>query len=144
MPERILNDTDRSKCNGLRGRTSQRYAYLIHDRDPLFTEEFLDLLDGSGLEPVKLPPRSPNLNAFAERFVKSIKEECLNRMIFFGEDALKTAVREYIAHYNAERNHQGLGNHLIVPMKSSGQATGPVQRKQRLGGTLAFYYRDAA
>jgi transposase InsO family protein len=85
---------------------------------------------------VKLPARSPNLNAFAERFVKSIKEECLSRLIFFGEDALRNAVREYVAHYHAERNHQGLGNRLIVPMKSQGSATGQVQRKQRLGGTL--------
>ena len=122
----------------------QGKRYLIHDRDPLFTAEFLDLLEGSGIEPVKLPARSPNLNAFAERFVKSIKEECLNRMIFFGEDALRNAVREYVAHYHAERNHQGLGNRLIAPVKSQGPATGPVQRKQRLGGTLGFYYRDAA
>jgi len=89
--------------------------YLIHDRDPLYTTQFLGILAESGIEPVKLPPRSPNLNAFAERFVRSIKEECLERMLLFGENSLRTAVREYLAHYHAERNHQGLGNRLIVP-----------------------------
>jgi len=69
--------------------------YLIHDRDPLYTAQFLSIPAESGIESVKLPPRSPNLNAFAERFVRSIKEECLERMIFFGEDSLRTAVRDY-------------------------------------------------
>src|SRR6185295_11004647 len=78
--------------------------YLIHDRDPLYTAQFLGILAESRIEPVKLPPHSPNLNAFAERFVRSIKEECLKRMIFFGEESLRTTVREYIAHYHAERN----------------------------------------
>ncbi len=118
--------------------------YLIHDRDPLYTAQFLCMLAESGIEPVKLPPRSPNLNAFAERFVRSIKEECLERMIFFGEDSLRTAVREYLAHYHTERNHQGLGNHLLTPIAVETKQDGAVQRKQRLGGTLSYYYRDAA
>jgi transposase InsO family protein len=84
--------------------------YLIHDRDPLFTAEFLGLLAVSGVQSVKLPPRSPNLNAHAERFVRSIKESCLARMIFFGENLLRKAISEYVAHYHIERNHQGLGN----------------------------------
>ena len=88
--------------------------YLIHDRDPLYTKDFLSMLAERGIESVKLPPRSPNLNAFAERFVRSIKEGCLERMIFFGEDALRNAVFEFVAHYHLERNHQGLGNRLIV------------------------------
>jgi transposase InsO family protein len=74
--------------------------YLIHDRDPLFTAEFLSTLAEAGTESVKLPPRSPNLNSYAERFVRSIKESCLDRMILFGEDALRTAVREFVAHYH--------------------------------------------
>jgi transposase InsO family protein len=118
--------------------------YLIHDRDPLYTAQFLDILADAGINSVKLPPRSPNLNAFAERFVRSIKEECLEQMIFFGENALRTAVHEYIAHYHAERNHQGLGNQLIIPITIEKKSNKPVLRKQRLGGTLSYYYRDAA
>lgn len=116
--------------------------YLIHDRDPLYTKDFLSMLAERGIESVKLPPRSPNLNAFAERFVRSIKEGCLERMIFFGEDALRNAVFEFVAHYHLERNHQGLGNRLIVPVAASTQ--GRVERRERLGGLLNYYYRQAA
>jgi putative transposase len=122
----------------------KRKRYLIHDRDPLYTERFLGMLADSGIQPVKLPPRSPNLNAFAERFVRSIKEECVERMIFFGEDSLRTAVHEFLAHYHEERNHQGLGNQLLTPVPVETKPDGAVQRKQRLGGTLSYYYRDAA
>jgi putative transposase len=118
--------------------------YLIHDRDPLYTRLFLTLLAEAGIESVKLPPRSPNLNAYAERFVRSIKESCLERMIFFGEDSLRNAIREFVAHYHLERNHQGLGNRLIVPMETKAETTGAVERRQRLGGLLNYYYRKAA
>ena len=118
--------------------------YLIHDRDPLYTSEFLSMLDEQGIESVKLPPRSPNLNAHAEQFVRSIKESCLERMIFFGEDALRKAVHDFVAHYHFERNHQGLGNRLIVPLTTSVETVGTVQRRQRLGGLLNYYHRQAA
>jgi transposase InsO family protein len=118
--------------------------YLIHDRDPLFTAAFLETLKQSGIDSVKLPPRSPNLNAYAERFVRSIKEDCLDRIILFGEDHLRMAVREYLAHYHTERNHQGLKNALIVPAKTSSIQTGTVKCSERLGGTLRYYFRDAA
>src|SRR5207237_10544070 len=72
--------------------------YLIHDRDPLYTTEFLSILADAGIQSVKLPPRSPNLNAYAERFVRTIKEGCLGRMILFGEDSLRSAIREFVAH----------------------------------------------
>jgi putative transposase len=81
--------------------------YLIHDRDSMFTTEFRSLLAGAGVQAVKLPPQSPNLNAFAERFVRSIKESCLDRLILFGEASLRKAVHEFVAHYHLERNHQG-------------------------------------
>src|SRR6266478_6177726 len=74
--------------------------YLIHDRDPLYAGEFLSMLADAGIQSVRLPPRSPNLNAYAERFVRSIKEGCLERMIFFGEDSLRNAVCEFVTHYN--------------------------------------------
>jgi transposase InsO family protein len=118
--------------------------YLIHDRDPLFTAAFLKTLKQSGMDSVKLPPRSPNLNAYAERFVRSIKEDCLDRIIFFGEDHLRLAVREYLAHYHTERNHQGLKNRRIHPAKSPTNRNGQIERSQRLGGTLSYYFRNAA
>ena len=118
--------------------------YLIHDRDPLFTQEFLSLLKSAGVESVKLPARSPNLNAHAERFVRSIKEACLERLILFGERSLRTAVREFMVHYHKERNHQGLNNRLIQPDPGHLANTGPVQRNERLGGKLNYYYRAAA
>jgi putative transposase len=87
---------------------------------------------------------SPNLNAYAERFVRSIKDECLNRMIFIGEASLRRAVREFMAHYHAERNHQGLGNRLISAEQPSVPAFVPVERRSRLGGLLSFYHHAAA
>ena len=118
--------------------------YLIHDRDPLFTAEFLSMIADAGVESVKLPPRSPNLNAYAERFVRSIKESCLKRLIFFGEGTLRSAIQNFVAHYHTERNHQGLANQLISPEAGHLDNAGEVQRRQRLGGMLNYYYRAAA
>ena len=118
--------------------------YLIHDRDPLFTGDFLRTLTDAGVESVKLPPRSPNLNAYAERFVRSIKEGCLERLILFGEASLRTAVQNFVAHYHGERNHQGLGNVLICPEADYVTNTGDVRGRERLGGMLNYYYRAAA
>jgi putative transposase len=117
--------------------------YLIHDRDPLYTRDFLNRLADAGIESVKLPPRSPNLNAFAERFVRTIKESCLDQMIFFGEDSLRRAIHEFIVHYHQERNHQGLENRLIIPMETTADTTLAIERRQRLGGLLNYYYRAA-
>lgn len=133
----------RNLTDGMDGFFSKK-RYLIHDRDPLYTRDFLRLLADAGIESVKLPPRSPNLNAYAERFVRSIKESCLERMIFFGENSLRHALREFVAHYHLERNHQGLENRLIVPMETKAEMTGAVERRQRLGGLLNYYYRKAA
>ncbi|MCG8601582.1 MAG: integrase core domain-containing protein, partial [Verrucomicrobiales bacterium] len=89
--------------------------FLIHDRDPLFTAGFKRILHQEGIQTIRLPKRSPNLNAFAERFVRSIKEECLDQMIFFSERSLRYAITEYVAHYHGERNHQGLEGRIIRP-----------------------------
>ncbi len=118
--------------------------YFRHDRDPVFTKEFRHILESVGVQPKKLPAQSPNLNAFAERFVLSVKSECLSRMIFFSEAALRRAISEYVAHYHEERNHQGLGNELIDPAVDSQSASGPVECRKRLGGLLKFYRRRAA
>jgi putative transposase len=93
---------------------------------------------------IRLPPMSPNLNAYAERFVRSIKEECLNRMIFIGQASLRCTVSEFVEHYHAERNHQGLDNRLIRSTPSVPANDGIVRRRQRLGGMLNFYYQEAA
>jgi putative transposase len=118
--------------------------YLIHDRDPLFTAEFVQTLATNGIESVKLPPHSPNLNAHAERFVRTIKESCLERMILFGEASLRRSVREFLSHYHCERNHQGLDNRLIIPDTSHAINRGPIRRRERLGGMLNYYFRQAA
>src|SRR5215831_4178870 len=118
--------------------------YLIHDRDPLFTAEFLEILKSSGVQSLKLPPCSPNLNAYAERFVRTIKESCLERIILFGEGSLRKAIQEFVEHYHRERNHQGLGNRLIVQEEPHGRSGGAIQCRQRLGGMLNYYYRQAA
>src|SRR4029434_11200072 len=89
--------------------------YLIHDRDTKFTQAFDGLLKTSGVEPLLLPPRSPNLNAHCERFVRSIKEEALDRMLMLDERSLHYAIQQYLIHYHAERNHQGLENRRIAP-----------------------------
>lgn len=118
--------------------------YLILDRDPLFTDAFRHLLGGSGVNPVRLPARSPDLNAHAERFVLSIKSECLDRMVLLGEKHLRAAVCDFVQHYHAERNHQGLDNELIAPVAEDTGGEGPIKCRERQGGVLKFYYREAA
>jgi putative transposase len=119
--------------------------YLIHDRDTKFCAAFQQIIDGAGVERVVLPPRSPNLNAYAERWVRSVKEECLSRLILFGEASLRHALTEYGTHYHHERNHQGKGNVLLFPASSAGrESQGPIQCRERLGGLLKYYEREAA
>src|SRR5215471_4428777 len=118
--------------------------YLIHDRDTKYTAAFDALLKESGLEPILLPPQSPNLNAHCERFVRSIKEEVVGRMICMGEASLRYTLTQYLAHYHAERNHQGLNNQLIVPEPEVSKQTGQVVHRERLGGLLSYYYQKAA
>ena len=118
--------------------------YLIIDRDAKYTQQFRRLVEEGGTEVIRLPPMSPNLNAHAERFVRSIKDECLNRMIFFGQASLRRAIGEFMAHYHEERNHQGLENRLIRGIPSVAENEGAIHRRPRLGGMLNYYYRAAA
>ena len=126
--------------------------YFIHDGDPLFTHAFKEILkpssspEGEGTRCVKIPPKSPNCNPHAERFVKSIKTECLRHFVFFGERHLRYVISEYMAHYLRERFHQGLGGKLIqtAPSANENVATGEIHCRPRLGGLLNFYYRGAA
>jgi transposase InsO family protein len=133
---RNLTAADRGFLQGKR--------YVLMDRDAKFSKAFRDILEDAGTTPVLLPPRAPNLNAHLERFHRSLKEECLERMIFFGETALRQAVTEFLAHYHGERNHQGLDNRLLEEAEGPGEASGLVQCRERLGGLLKFYYRQAA
>jgi transposase InsO family protein len=101
-------------------------------------------LKSSGVETVKLPARSPNLNAYAERFVRSIKSECLAQIIPLGERHLREAVKEYTEHYHIERNHQGLDNKLIEDQRVLVNLNRDIECHERLGGILNYYYRKAA
>ena len=114
------------------------------DRDTIFTAEFRSFLKQEGVEAVRLPPRSPSLNAYAERFVRTVKESCLNRTIFFGESTLRNAMNEFLAHYHHERNHQGLDNRVIDPGEEVGVPDGAIACRERIGGLLRYYYRQAA
>jgi len=119
-------------------------THLIMDRDTKFSGKFRAIIEDAGIESVMLPPRSPNLNAYIERFMRSIKEDCLNRLIFFGEKSLRKTVKEYLAYYHRERNHQGLDNQIIAPDEDVGRVAGKIKCRERLGGLLKHYYRDAA
>jgi putative transposase len=119
--------------------------YLIHDRDGKYCPAFQQLIDAAGITRVPLPPRSPNLNAYAERWVRSVKEQCLVRLILFGEASLRHALAEYVEHFHQERNHQGKGNMLLFPAVSQDlECIGPIQCRERLGGLLKYYSREAA
>ena len=119
--------------------------YLIHDRDGKYCPAFQQLIDAAGMKRVPLPPRSPNLNAYAERWVRSVKEECLSRMILFGEASLRHVLTQYVEHYHHERNHQGQGNVLLfLTVSQDTERTAPIQCRERLGGLLKYYTREAA
>jgi len=119
--------------------------YLIHDRDGKYCPAFQQIIDAAGITRVPLPPQSPNLNAYAERWVRSVKEECLSRLILVGEASLWYALQEYVEHYHHERNHQGKDNVLLFPIsRRDGRRKGPVRCRERLGGLLKYYECEAA
>jgi len=118
--------------------------YLLHDRDTKFTRSFRVIIASGRVEPLALPARSPNLNAYAERWVRSVKDECLSRIILFGERSLRRALSEYVEYYHAERNHQGKGNVLLFPRDADIRRAQTVQCRERLGGLLRYYHQEAA
>jgi putative transposase len=118
--------------------------YLLMDRDAKFSAAFRSILGDASVKSGRLPARSPNLNSHLERFMRSLKEERLDRMIFFGEASLRKATTEFLTHFHRERNHQGLGNQLIAAGEEVGRSTGHIQCRKRLGGMLRYYYRAAA
>ena len=113
-------------------------------RDPRFRPAGRDPLPPADVTPIRRPAHSPNLNAYTERFVRTIKESCLERMVLIGEGARRRAVREFVAHDHHERNHQGLDNRLILPLSTAPPPRGRVPCRQRLGGMLHDDYRSAA
>lgn len=112
--------------------------YLIHDRDKLFTMDFAGILRLSGVKTVKTLPLAPNLTPYVERFIRSIKSECLDRMLILGERHLEYVVNEYLQHYHHERPHQGIGNDMIEPHPQGG---GEIICHERIGGLLKSYRR---
>ena len=120
--------------------------YLLHDRDGKFCPAFDRIIELGNVKPIQLPARSPNLNSFSERWVRSVKEECLGKLILFGESSLRRALQAYEPHYHQERNHQGKGNRLLFPRQTQpvDGNQGSVQCRERLGGLLKYYYRQAA
>jgi putative transposase len=118
--------------------------YLLHDRDQKFCREFRETLAAGGVECTRIPARSPNLNAHAERWVRSIKEECLSKVILFGAKSLQRVVSNFLDHYHHERNHQGKDNVLLfpVPVPEAG-SRGAIFCRERLGGLLKYYSQAA-
>jgi transposase InsO family protein len=134
-----------------RNATSQTWGslnpcrYALHDRDTKFCAQFRTTLAAGGVKPIRLPARSPNLNAYAERWVRSVKEECLSKLILFGEASLRRVLNEFLEHFHTERNHQGKGNVLLFPSGQIGlrKPGSRIHCRERLGGLLK-YYRYAA
>jgi len=114
--------------------------FLIHDRDTKFSLRFRIVMEDFGITPIRTPYQAPNANVYAERFVLSIKSECLRRMIFFGETSLRRAIAEYVEHYHEVRAHQGIGN-VRLDGRVEAASVGPVRRSGRLGGILKHYHR---
>ena len=139
---RILTRRSWARSRGpSRRRTVGSVVVLICDRDAKWSTPFRTRLQEAGIRVIQTPYRAPNANAHAERFVRSIKGECLNRLIPFGERHLRQAVAEFIAHYHGERNHQGLRNELIEGQPAAD--VGRIRRRHRLGGLLNYYARAA-
>ncbi|MCU1338222.1 MAG: Integrase, catalytic region, partial [Bryobacterales bacterium] len=134
-----------------RNATQERWGYLhscryvLHDRDTKFCASLRSELVSGGVETIPLPARrSPNLNAFAERWVRSVKQECLSKVILFGAAPLSRVLTEYSRHYHSERNHQGKSNKLLFPNGGERNRQGhPVECHHRLGGLLKYYRRAA-
>jgi transposase InsO family protein len=118
--------------------------YLLRDRDGIYGADFVHRVEGLGLEQKLIAPRSPWQNAYAERWIRSLRSECLDQLILFGERSLAYVLQEYLAHHQQERNHQGLDNVIPFPDEGLRSNTGAITKSERLGGLLQFYYRKAA
>jgi len=131
---RNLTDCEEGFLNGK--------CFFIIDRDAIFAPRFKSIIRGSGVENLLTAYQAPNMNAYAERFVRSIKSECLYQMILLGRDSLVLAIAEYAAHYHDERSHQGIGNEIVNGAKAEGE--GDIEARERLGGLLKYHHKRAA
>jgi transposase InsO family protein len=131
---RVLTDADDGVLGG--------HRIFICDRDTKWSAAFRRTLAGGGVHVIQTPFQAPNCNAHAERFVRSIKDECLDRLVVIGAGHLRRTLTAFTAHYNGERNHQGLDNRLIAPAPT-GPPTAKIHRRDRLGGLLKYYHRAA-
>jgi putative transposase len=129
-----------------RDTTLNHRRYVLYDRDRKYCEGFREVIRAGGIEPIALPARSPNLNAYAERWVRSVKEECLSKLILLGEGSLRRVLSHYEGHYHEERNHQGKDNLLLFPLQTPAVPgkQEQVRCRERLGGLLKYYERKAA
>jgi putative transposase len=137
--KQIARNVTMEDCGALRD-----CRYLLHDRDTKFTRSFRAILMSGRVEALALPARSPNLNAYAERWVRSVKGECLSKVILFGERSLRRALSDYVDHFHTERNHQGKGNVLLFPRVTDRPREGSVRCRERLLGLLRYYHQEAA
>ncbi|MBM3347847.1 MAG: hypothetical protein FJY55_15340 [Betaproteobacteria bacterium] len=137
--KQMARNVTMADCGGALGTC----RYLLHDQDTKFTQSFRAILASGQVELLALPAQSPNLNAYAARWVRSVKEECLSRLVLFGERSLRRALSEHADHYHAEQNHQGKGNILRFPRARDRQRMGPARCRERWGGLLRYYDRAA-
>ena len=137
--QQIARNATMEGCGALRD-----CRYLLRDRDTKYSHSFRVIIASGQVEPLVLPARSPNLNAYAERWVRSVKEESLCKVVLFGERSLRRALSEYVEHFHAERNHQGKGNVLLFPRNLDVRRDAPIQCRERLGGLLRYYHQEAA
>jgi putative transposase len=137
-PDQVWMQQMARNASGESWRFLDQRRYALHDRDTKFYSQFRATLKAGGIKPNPLPARSPNLNAYAERRVRSAKEECLSKLILFGEASLRRALADFLDHYHAERNHQGKGNTLLFPSEKTRQhrPRNRVRCRERLGGLL--------
>jgi putative transposase len=137
--KQIARNVTMEGCGALRD-----CSYLLHDRDTKYTQSFRAIIASGRVEPLAVRAQSPNLNSYAERWVRSVKEECLSKVILLGERSLRRALNEFVEHYHAERSHQEKGNVLLFPRDTDVHRKGLVQCRERLGGLLRYYHQEAA
>src|SRR5258707_9295776 len=137
--KQIARNATMDDCGALRD-----CRYLLHDRDTKFTRSFRAIIASGRVEPLALPARSPNLNAYAERWVRSVKEECLSKVILFGERSLRRALSNYVEHFHAERNHHGEGQRPAVSSGCGPPPRGAGAVPRAIGRLLRYYPQEAA
>jgi transposase InsO family protein len=140
-----VDDANRPQCGDGKLGSLHPGQYLIRDRDGKYCPAFQQIIDQAGVTRVPLPPRFPHLNADAERWVRSVKEEALSWLMLFGERALWYALIEYVTHFHEERPHQGKGNVALMPSPHHcAERHSPIRCRERLGGLLKYYSQRAA